>query len=200
MSANLDKTGSRGLDFTLVDVKTDTTAGTLSAGAVVDLPMKLMTIADIKTALIASNVEASYGVQKVELVMMLDVTGSMRGSKINSLKKAAQSAVKILLPSNIVDPTKMRIGLVPYSTSINAGKYARIASNYQSKRCITERGGDESYSDASPITYPVGADWRAVRTNNCPKIAVRALTSDRDVLIRDIKSLVARGGFVAWND
>ncbi len=193
LAANLRETGIRGMAYTVSNIRNDSENGTLSADIHSDLPMSFMTIANIDTVKVASHVEVSYGNQKVELAMMLDVTGSMRGSKISALKAAAKDAVNILMPATVADPTKTRIGLVPYSYSVNAGSYADNVTDDLSYRCVTERSGGESFSDASPIAHPVGADSRAVDANYCPNQAIRPLTSKRRNLLRDINAYSASG-------
>ena len=48
--------------------------------------------------------------------MMLDITGSMDGSKIRDLKDAAKDLIDIVL---IQETRKSRIALVPFSEPIN---------------------------------------------------------------------------------
>ncbi|WP_203291492.1 TadE/TadG family type IV pilus assembly protein [Maricaulis parjimensis] len=55
----------------------------------------------------------------LELVMVLDNTGSMGGSKIESLRNAAQLLTEILFESS--DPGRLHIGLVPFSSTVNVG-------------------------------------------------------------------------------
>lgn len=196
VAANTSASGLRGLTYSVSNIANDSKNGTLSANIETVLTMSLMSLAHIDSQKISASVEATYGNHQVELTMMLDVTGSMYGSKIAALKTAAKDAVKILLPSNMKNKTKTRIGLVPYSYSINAGKYADNVTNNLSTRCVTERGGAEAFSDASPVSFPVGADPRAVDYNRCPSQAIRPLTSKRKKLLQDISSYSA-GGYTA---
>ena len=55
----------------------------------------------------------------LELVMVLDNTGSMGGSKIASLRNAGQLLTEILFESS--DPDRLHIGLVPFSSTVNVG-------------------------------------------------------------------------------
>ncbi|PIW32023.1 MAG: pilus assembly protein TadG [Rhodobacterales bacterium CG15_BIG_FIL_POST_REV_8_21_14_020_59_13] len=56
----------------------------------------------------------------LELVMVLDNTGSMSGSKISALREAALMLTDIL-HDNADDPTMLEIGLVPFSSTVNVG-------------------------------------------------------------------------------
>ena len=55
----------------------------------------------------------------LELVMVLDNTGSMGGSKIESLREAGLLLTDILFESS--DPDRLSIGLVPFSSTVNVG-------------------------------------------------------------------------------
>ncbi|WP_417486318.1 pilus assembly protein TadG-related protein [Maricaulis sp.] len=60
----------------------------------------------------------------LELVMVLDNTGSMGGSKISSLRSAGLLLTDILFDSS--DPNRLKIGLVPFSATVNVGsRYER---------------------------------------------------------------------------
>lgn len=138
------------------------------------------------------NVSASaiFDQTDVEVAMMLDVTGSMSGSKIDDLRDAASGAIDILLPNNNTKGT--RIGLVPYSWSVNAGKrVARMVTKGKSNRCVTERGV-EAATDASYKDAEIGADERAVGSNKCPN-EIQPLTNRKNLLKREIRDIEAQG-------
>lgn len=67
-------------------------------------------------------------VRGLEVVLVLDITGSMNTNvspgyrRIDALKDAAESFVTILF-DRTSDPDNIKIGLVPYSTSVNVGRY-----------------------------------------------------------------------------
>jgi len=58
--------------------------------------------------------------QNLELVMVLDNTGSMSGSKIRNLRNAAHLLTDTLF-SSASDPSKLNIALVPFSSTVNVG-------------------------------------------------------------------------------
>ena len=196
VSANLSNQIATGLSYQISNINNNKVDGTLSGNIASNLPMAFMSLASLDTVSVTSNSEVTYSNQQVELTMMLDVTGSMYGSKIAALKTAAKDAVKLLLPTGMSNNMKTRIGLVPYSYSVNAGNYANNVTNNASYKCVTERGGAEAYSDASPTIFPVGADPRAVDSNYCPSKAIRPLTSSRQKLLQDINTYSA-GGYTA---
>ncbi|MEQ9688550.1 MAG: pilus assembly protein [Bauldia litoralis] len=68
---------------------------------------------------ITSEVVSSMG--KVEVALVLDNTGSMASNnKIGKLKDAANALVDTLADA-VVDPSDLKIGLVPFSQTVNVG-------------------------------------------------------------------------------
>lgn len=58
--------------------------------------------------------------QKLELVMVLDNTGSMRGSKISALRDAAELLTEIVF-EGVEDADDVKVGLVPFAATVNVG-------------------------------------------------------------------------------
>lgn len=86
-------------------------------------------------------VESSTTVQRevrgLEVVMVLDNTGSMTtNDNIGTLKTATQNFITILFES-VDDPEYVRVGLVPYASSVNVGPYG-LGLDYD----------DDAYGDA----------------------------------------------------
>ncbi len=70
---------------------------------------------------VAREVEIERDGQDLELVMVLDNTGSMGGSKIAALRDAADMATEILFDNAAGRPDGLKIGLVPFSSAVNVG-------------------------------------------------------------------------------
>lgn len=73
------------------------------------------------------NVDAETVVQReirgLEVVLVLDNTGSMNtNNNIDTLKEASENFVDILF-TRAADPEDIRVGMVPYSSSVNVGPY-----------------------------------------------------------------------------
>ncbi len=94
------------------------------------------------------------GKSNLELVMMLDITGSMAGQKIVDLQTAAQDLIDIVVADNQSDATS-RIGIVPFSEAVSLDKNTFEAATGQKytgkyKGCVVERTGASAYTDATP--------------------------------------------------
>lgn len=69
---------------------------------------------------------STYGIDKIDVAFMFDVSGSMNSSRrLTNLKSAAKEAIDILLPADA--PPKLventRLAMVSYNTMVNAGQY-----------------------------------------------------------------------------
>lgn len=143
------------------------------------------------------NSTAVFDAKDVEVSMMLDVSGSMDGSKIEDLKAAAIDLVNIMLPQD--KPHKNRVAIAPFSTAVNAGSLSpsistgidgrgrSMAGRYTT--CVTERDGTAAFTDASPT----GLNKLNRKSSFCPSTEVVPLTDDRDELHDAIESMRAEG-------
>ena len=68
---------------------------------------------------IATGSTAEEAVNDIEISLVLDVSGSMRGTKLSNLKDAAGDFVDTVFEDS--EPGRTSISLVPYSTQVNAG-------------------------------------------------------------------------------
>ena len=77
---------------------------------------------------VGAHSEVNRSTKDVEVALVLDVTGSMSGSRIRDLKTAANDLVDIVVQDEARQAvTRTRIALVPYSMGVNAGDYAAAA-------------------------------------------------------------------------
>lgn len=89
-----------------------------------------VTIAPIILGLIGKK-ELTVGAQSVvvraannlEIALVLDITGSMSGTRISDLKTAATDLVDIVV-QDVQDPYYSKVAIVPYSMGVNVGTYA----------------------------------------------------------------------------
>lgn len=157
---------------------------------------------------------------KTEISMMLDVTGSMAGSKLRSLKSSAQKLVDIVTQANEGADDKTKIALVPFSedirlpttSSLNLARGTSWAktkkvgnTTYYLTDCVVERMGNDKYTDAAPASNRyVTAHYSTSTTgsgNNKKGVCsisanstVQPLTNDTDLLSSRISNLSASGG------
>ncbi len=109
-----------GTNFTIV--ATELPGG---EGVHVDITAKvtttLMSLVGVDFFSVAAKSEAIYNTNKVELVLVLDNTGSMsRNGKIETLRTASDDMIDLLLPDG-APPDNVKIGIVPFDLGVKVG-------------------------------------------------------------------------------
>jgi Flp pilus assembly protein TadG len=111
---------------------------------------------------IGATSEVSRAVTKVELALVLDNTGSMKGTKLTNLKSAAKSLIDILsdAAARAAEPHSVKIGIAPFSMTVNVG------STYRNAAWIDQTGAspinDEifsSHANRFTLLSNMGTSW-----------------------------------------
>lgn len=137
---------------TLETLTVDRTARTVAATAKANIDLAFPLFGAEKTRDVAATT-ALYADRRIEVAMMLDVTGSMAGQKIRDLKNAATNAVNALLGSQDPRNPRVRVSIVPYAEAVNVGTLASSSVVFQERR------------GASDLPPYVGASARYVSDN-----------------------------------
>ncbi|HVY19325.1 MAG TPA: TadE/TadG family type IV pilus assembly protein [Bauldia sp.] len=101
------------------------------------VPMTLSQVLGVKQMTVTATSQIMRTLGKVEIALVLDNTGSMAGTKIATLIKAANQLVDSLSVA-ADNPNNLRIGLVPFSQTVNVG------ATYQSADWIDAAGNSAS--------------------------------------------------------
>ncbi|MEZ5853886.1 MAG: pilus assembly protein TadG-related protein [Hyphomicrobiaceae bacterium] len=153
---------------------------------------------------VGGNAETS-----LEVSLMLDVTGSMAGSKLLDMQDAAKDLIDIIVWSDQSEYTS-RVALVPFSARVNVGSYAPqltgLSPTYSGKKlidCVTEREGSDQFTDKAPepsryLGYYKpnnGTSSQYSNSGNCsqPAAEIMPLTNDKSALKARINSFEASG-------
>lgn len=91
---------------------------TLNASAT--MPTTFMSVLGFPSMTVSASSEITREMKGLELAMVLDVTGSMAGSKITELKQASTDLVNILFGGQDTG-TNLWVGIVPFSQTVNIG-------------------------------------------------------------------------------
>jgi len=139
---------------------------------------------------------------KVEVSMMLDVTGSMGGQRILDLKSAASDLVNILIREGEND---VRVAMAPFSHAVNVGPHFNKITNttpVDGNTCVVERTTDRKYKDHKPsasngyfqtMTEAKASTGRTSGYWSCPSAEIVPLTSNKQLLLDEIASLPTHG-------
>ena len=148
--------------------------GNVQVTASASVPTVFMKMVNVNQLTVSVSSGVTTAGKTLELAMMLDVTGSMGGQKIQDMKWAAKDFMDIVMPNGGGDsPTK--IALVPFSNRVNAGEFAAAVTGLAPTRttttsnrgrgrgrggsstrtdylipCVTERQGFDRYTDEEP--------------------------------------------------
>ncbi|HWW11189.1 MAG TPA: ubiquitin-activating E1 FCCH domain-containing protein [Brevundimonas sp.] len=71
---------------------------------------------------VGAHSEVNRATKDIEVSLVLDITGSMAGTRLSDLQKAANDLVDLVVQTN-QSINKTRMALVPYSMGVNAGSY-----------------------------------------------------------------------------
>ncbi|QKV20092.1 vWA domain-containing protein [Oricola thermophila] len=228
LDANLDGRNLTPDTVEIDDIEVDPVNRTVQIDAHTIMPMTMAGIVGYDNHRVAATSKAKFSDSEVEVVMALDITGSMswdisgtNTKRITALKNAAKDAIEILF-SDDGTADNIRVGLVPYSASVNVkpiideiettpyyeeecvkigrGRRARWVCDWVPKtsNCVYERSGTEKYTDAfanSLAKIPMSS-------YTCPKATIVPVTDDDDLLKDEIDDLSTGGntaGHIAVN-
>lgn len=108
------------LDMDALEI--DISESELTVFAVAQFPTTFLRVLGIDNISIASTTTVAREIKGLEVVLVLDNTGSMGSSNMDALKTATANFVNILF-NKVEDAEDLRIGLVPYSSSVRVGRY-----------------------------------------------------------------------------
>jgi len=132
--------------------------GNVKGSIKVDMPNYFMGIIGFNKLKVAAGGQVNMGLGEVEITMALDTTGSMKGSKLNSLKDAATLLVDTVMPEN-GDYDNVQIGLVPFAQYVNVGTQYRDESWIDVPEDTVKKGKYKCWN-----TYP------DKKKTNCKKV------------------------------
>ena len=156
LKANGDSTFMGGDRLVLDKLVIDKAKSTIEVTGYVDVDLffPLFGLSDERR--VRNRSAAVYSDKKIEVAMMLDVTGSMAGQKIEDLKDAAANAVEQLLLNQDERNPRVRVAIVPYAEAVNTG-------DLHDAVFIEKRGGSNL---PPPIDQAVSVDV-SERIDNC---------------------------------
>jgi len=181
LNANGDEALMGGDSPVLDRLTIDKTKGTIQVAAHVDVDLYFPLFGLSNERRVTNVSGAVYADKKIEVAMMLDVTGSMGKTrttdKIGDLKDAAAKAVEAMLKYQDPKNPRVRVALVPYASGVNVDALAsNIYAEKSGKSDLPPAandsviGGKKNTTELPPFgTYvsKVGAASAFPRKDNC---------------------------------
>jgi Flp pilus assembly protein TadG len=178
-------------------------AGSVVGQVNLDIPSTFLNAIGIPELAVRVRNEAKFGQgPDLEMALMLDVTGSMKGSKIADLKDAVEELIQIVVPdenkTRSADDAVRRIALAPFSSSVKLkSKQFEAATGHKrkgDKGCVVERVGAEAYTDAAPSDGQYVVSLEEVGGGKCEDgREVFPLTDKKSDLKKMVRSLDTGG-------
>jgi Flp pilus assembly protein TadG len=163
--ANGEGSGVTGATVTIEEPQINTQTRQIAVAASASVPTFFIGLGGLgpEKLDVSVNAQAIYP-KSVEAALVLDVTGSMAGSKIRALRDAASAFVNTLVPPDSADDNeKVRIAVIPYASGVNIGttRATKATGGWNKSRksfeyCVSERTGAQAYTDDSYTTAVVG--------------------------------------------
>jgi Flp pilus assembly protein TadG len=111
------------------------------------VPTTFMKLANINTLGVSATTTIRKKERNIELVLVLDTTGSMgSGGKLTALKSAAKKMVETLFEGKATSTT-LKVGVVPYAATVNIGN-DKLNSGWLDKNTYTAAN-----ATADPIAF-----------------------------------------------
>ncbi|WP_439111283.1 pilus assembly protein TadG-related protein [Lentibacter sp.] len=191
----------------------------VSATAREVVPTQISHMLGINQMMAPAASAAEERVDSVEISMVLDVSGSMNGSRLNNLRPAARDFVDTVLA--LSDAEDVSISIVPYATQVAAGEELlnqfRTHDSHDYSSCINFDDNDFDTTAMSPLangsqsyqqtahfdkfTYSVDTSSEGLRDtqgslpvcSNRPSSEILPLSNNVNALHGQINALAANG-------
>lgn len=193
----------KGLNFKIVEASADLT-----------IPTYFLNMVGIKTLTSPASGTAEERVSNVEISLVVDISGSMGGSRISNLKTAANEFI-----DTVIDATEPTLGgddgvtslsIVPYQGLVNIGDTLgaqfNLSSEHNASQCAVFDRGDydtttlpptQSITRMSHFDRSTSGGNSPIARPNCPTSDSRAVIA-HSVSRSDLKSKISSLGAGGW--
>lgn len=113
---------------------------------------------------VSSHSEVNRSSKNIEVSLVLDVTGSMKGARLTALKTASADLVELVV-QDVQTPYTTRMAIIPYSVGVNLGDDATAARG-GTVGATTISGADWADGSAKAISGATRANPVVITANN----------------------------------
>lgn len=176
----------------------------VTATAQLSMPTTLLGLAGINALTVSRESSAIEQVRDIEISLVLDISGSMNGSKIREMRQAAEDFVNTVLVDN---PERTSVSLVPYNggvrlpSAVTSNGLLDLASSLLSNGACPDHGAAYPIQiDLSDVELDI-LEWNGVpmlgnaSSSHCPESNETSvfLSNDRVDLVSRVRALDAGG-------
>ncbi len=181
----------------------------VSATASAEVPASFLKLIGISSFETTSSATAREHIAKLEISMVLDVSGSMGwGNKLQELKEAGSDFVETVFEAS--DSGGTTISIVPFSSQVNVGEsllsYFNVTDEHDFSHCVTFESADFETTAIDPdallqraghfdpwSSYWYGTDPNYFVCRTEPGTEITAFSDDPQELVDAIDALTADG-------
>lgn len=180
-------------------IDTDPLTGTVEVVATATVPTTFMKVLDVEDMTVSARSVVKRAVRGMELALILDTTGSMAGSKLDSLKSSANALIDILYGTReTVDD--LWVSLVPFASRVRISPHIDWMEGPPDpwNGCAYSRAGSLATDDSPPSDglfpeyTPTVTGWRPPHYG-CPDLAALPLTAEKTTIKAAITAMEAFG-------
>jgi len=201
---NMAQTSGTWTQINALSVALDRAKGSAEINVDASVPMAFAGVMGFRKIDLPKSAVAIFDSKDIEVSLQLDTTGSMSApsgsgnTKIHDLRIATAELIDTLMPATPVAGRKLRIGIAPFSSGVNAGAYLRAVDGNRSSttNCVYERETPTYQTTDSAPTALGALKIKADLTpgaQDCPAASVLPLTDDKSALKAKAASLAATG-------
>jgi len=141
--------GSEGVTCT---VTTDADVNELTMDGTKTINMFFLSVLGIKTASVSAHAKAGFGTQFLDVVMLLDATGSMQGDPISNAKGASETFKDILLGTS--PSGNVSVGVTPFRGCFRDNPQSALAPKPNTSGLCVNYDNETTYlsSDSSLLS------------------------------------------------
>ena len=180
-------------------ITVDEIGGTVEVLARAQVPTTFLRVLAIDEVTVSARAVVNRAVRGMELALVLDVTGSMAGSKIEALKTAANGLLEILYGENET-VEDFWVSIVPFASRVNfeTNSSWMVGPPSPWNGCGDPRGGSAATDDTPPSGglfpeyAPTVTGWRPP-DYGCPETPMLPLTAEKSTISAKIEDLEAFG-------
>ena len=184
------------------DVSVNSDGDQITVAATASIPTTLMRVLAIQNVEVSSSATVNRTVKGLEVAMVLDNSGSMRGGKLADLKDSSKLLLDILYGDN--DSVEdLYVALVPFTARANVTGFPSVhpvSPPDPDLVCLNPRWAPHDTNDSSPIDAPFShysgpqAPPKPEYADNiCPRAPVLPLVESKSAVKVAIDAMAAKG-------